>query len=402
MQSSHQSDHDDLTTPESPAPRVLHVSQPGSEGVANYVAALGLLLAAGGQTVAVAGPADSPLHDRLLGTEVVYLPWDSSRNPFDGLGDDVRRLRGIITSVQPDVVHLHSSKAGIVGRLAIRGGIPTVFQPHAWSFEALHRPLDTVAARWERYAGRWTHALVTVSERELAIGRSKGIGATRLTEVVVNPVDVSRFRPAVGVEWRSRLPPAVDGDSSPIVICVGRLCRQKGQDVLLRSWPLVRAEVPEARLLLVGAGPLQARLESLADDSVIVVGNSTDVDQLLRGADLMVMPSRWEGMALAMLEAMASGLSIVASNVGGVSETVGQGAGAVVPIGDHRRLAEAIVARLLDDELRRREGRVGRQLVLDGHSWEQTAKRLSAIYRFLNGASTNAASISSVKRVFSR
>jgi glycosyltransferase involved in cell wall biosynthesis len=92
------------------------------------------------------------------------------------------------------------------------------------------------------------------------------------------------------------------------------------------------------------------------------------------------MPSRWEGMSLAMLEAMATGLSVVASDVGGVAETVGRGAGTVVPVGDHFSLAEAIVRRLLSKDLRDREGAAGRRLVLANHTLADSVRQLMKLY----------------------
>ena len=377
-------------------PTVLHITQPGSEGVANCVVASTSELAARGYTVEVVGPAGTPLEDGVRLAGLGFHPWHSSRRPTDGLQSDVANLRVIIERVQPAVVHLHSSKAGAAGRLALKARIPTVFQPHAWSFDAVTWPLAPAARQWERFATRWTDGLVTVSERERLDADRHGIGGRRTVTVIPNSVDTDRFRPPLPGEGRSRV------ESGPVVACIGRLCRQKGQDILLRAWPLVRMHVPSAKLLLVGEGPYRSRLDGRGDVSIELVGARDDTDHLLRQVDLVVMPSRWEGMSLAMLEAMATGLSVVATDVGGVAETVGRGAGAVVPVGDHRRLAEAMVQRLRSGRLRRHEGSVGRRLVLTRHSLPATTRQLEDVYWTVMGGQEPVDASSSDRRSVSR
>lgn len=354
------------------------MTQPGSEGVGRYVATLSQNIASNGFHVVVIGPPESPMHRMLEGGDVDFIAWSSSRHPTEGLVSDIRFLRQALDVIRPDVVHLHSSKAGTIGRLSILGSVPTVFQPHAWAFEAVSGPMVQVVSSWERFASRWTDVLVLVSEQERDSGLARRIGAS-VVETVPNPVDAAFFSPR-DVNATGPIGTLAAG-TGPVALCVGRLCHQKGQDELLAAWPLVRSFVPDAKLLFAGDGPLHSRLQRLADDSVTLLGNRSDMADLYREVDLAVLPSRYEGMSLAMLEAMASGLSVVATDVGGVSETIGRGAGAIVPIGDRRRLAAAIAARLLDDRLREREGQVGRQIVLDDHGVDRAAESLCRLYR---------------------
>ncbi len=350
----------------------------------NYVATMSRAVAGRGYQVVVAGPSDSPMARLLDGGDVEVVDWLSSRHPAKGLRADVQRLGRIVETVQPDVVHLLSSKAGLVGRLALRGRLPTVFQPQAWSYDALAGPMVAAAVSWERLAGRWTDVLLTVSVHERDSARSRGISASAI-EVVPNPVNCDMFQPADGKDSPRPILPI---DQGPVALCVGRLCRQKGQDDLVAAWPMVRSYVPDAQLVLAGDGPMRAELEPMIDESITLLGNRSDVPDLFRQADLAVMPSRWEGMSLAMLEAMASGLSLVATDVAGVSETVGRGAGAVVAIGDRRQLADAITVRLLDPDMRAEEGRLGRQIALSDHSIEGTTSTLCQIYDSLIGAAS--------------
>jgi glycosyltransferase involved in cell wall biosynthesis len=174
-------------------------------------------------------------------------------------------------------------------------------------------------------------------------------------------VDTGRLRPGSRVAARRRLGIAED---APTAVCVGRLAPLKGQDQLLSAWPAVLAAVPDARLVLVGDGPMgdtwRAEHPVAGHGSVRWWGHSATPADFYTAADVVVLPSRAEGMALVPLEAMACARSVVAFDVGGVRQSVAD-AGAVVPAGDVPALAEAVAARLAEPALADREGRVGRR-----------------------------------------
>ncbi|MER8005522.1 glycosyltransferase family 4 protein [Streptomyces sp. NPDC094149] len=301
-----------------PQPRVLHITQPVEGGVARVVTDLTRAQLAAGLHVSVACPA-SRLADELrsLGAEV--HPWRATRSPGPTLVREVRRLVRVVARVRPDLVHAHSAKAGLAGRLAVRGRVPTVFQPHAWSFEAVDGGMAALALRWERWGARWASRVVCVSEAERATGARAGIAAC--WAVVPNGIDPGRFHPAAVDTVRAALLPDAD-PAALLVVCVGRLCRQKGQDVLLDAWHTVQDRVPEARLVLVGDGPDHDELRSRAPKSVDFAGAVPDPAPWYQAADLVVLPSRWEGMALAPLEAMACARPVVLTDVDGARESL--------------------------------------------------------------------------------
>ena len=337
--------------------KVVHVSQPVTAGVAAVVVELARAQRDLGWTVTVVCPP-GPLAERVRGLGVEVREWRARRHPGVGVVAEAVRLRAVLHEVAADVVHLHSSKAGMVGRLVVRGRQPTLFQPHMWSFQSGGGVVSWAARAWERVAARWTHQLVCVSDDELAVGREAGVRG--VAEVVCNGVDVERFRPGDRVEarWRLGLPDA------PTAVCVGRLVPYKGQDQLLAAWPLVRAQVPDARLVLVGDGPMAQRWRAAAgdDESVLWWGHEDEVADFYAAADVVVLPSRAEGMALVPLEAMACGRSVVAFAVSGVRQSVGE-AGAVLEAGDVEGLAEAVAVRLADPSAADLEGAHGRRRV---------------------------------------
>lgn len=140
---------------------------------------------------------------------------------------------------------------------------------------------------------------------------------------------------------------------APLAVCPARWARQKGQDVLLAAWAAVRERCPNAQLALVG-GDVPADVE--LPEGVVLVGDVTDVRPWLTAADLVVLPSRWEGLSLALLEAIATGRSTVVSDIPGLAEVVDPTMGATVPAEDVAALADAVATRLVDPALTMAEG----------------------------------------------
>ncbi len=364
---------------------ILHVSQPTEGGVAGYVAEVVADQARRGRSVTVACPTWGALGAQVSSAGAKHVEWTAGRAPGPTSFLDAARLARIIAREDPALVHLHSSKAGLAGRLALRGRRPTVFQPHAWSFEAVRGPLHAAALAWERRAARWATAVLCVSEAERRRGVEQGVRAE--WRVIPIGVDLDAFPPASPDE-RSAARRRLELEERPTVVCVGRLCRQKGQDVLLDAWPRVVARVAEAQLVLVGDGPDEKHLRRLADGDVRLVGRRSDVADWLAAADVFALPSRWEGMSIGMVEAMARGRSVVATDVPGAAEALDGEAGAIVPREDPAALADALAARLLDPARADAEGRSARERVERSHDLRAMTASLAELYEELLGAPT--------------
>jgi glycosyltransferase involved in cell wall biosynthesis len=142
-------------------------------------------------------------------------------------------------------------------------------------------------------------------------------------------------------------------------VSVGRLTWQKGHDVLLKAWPAVRGEAPDATLAIVGDGPERGSLASSLPPGVTLAGDVANARDWVSAADVVVLPSRWEGMSLAMLEAMAASRAVVITAVAGSEVVAKAEAGAVVPVGNDRELAAAVARRLTGGADNDVEGRRG-------------------------------------------
>jgi glycosyltransferase involved in cell wall biosynthesis len=204
-----------------------------------------------------------------------------------------------------------------------------------------------------------------------------GVPAARC-HIVPNGIEIARY----AATFRQPPPPG-----SRSVLCVGRLTRQKGQDVLLRALPMLRQAVGPVTVTLLGEGPERERLAALATelkvaDAVRFVGIAKDVRPHLAAADAFVLPSRFEGLPFALLEAMAAGVPAVATAVDGSADVIRDGAnGLLVPPEDPAALARALARVLVDSQFADRLSVAGRQTVAQQYSVDTVAERTLEIYR---------------------
>jgi glycosyltransferase involved in cell wall biosynthesis len=321
---------------------VLHVAQ-AVGGVAHVLDDHVRHQRASGWDVVVACPPGD-LDDIASAAGVRVVGWNAVRQPGPSVVPECRALARIVATVEPAVVHLHSAKAGLVGRLVVRGRRRTVYTPHAWSWLAVHGVTRRAARSWERYASRWTDAVVCLSEAELLAAHAAGISCP--LELIPNDVPVDAIRSAApdsAAAARSVL--GLEPDA-PVVVCCARLAPQKGQDVLLEAWAGVPDRLPGAQLVLVGDGPDRAALESQAAKAkgVRFAGMATRTQALawMRAATVVVCPSRYEGMALVPLEAAALGVPVIASDVEGMHSELSSWARQIVPVEDSSALRAAL------------------------------------------------------------
>lgn len=159
-------------------------------------------------------------------------------------------------------------------------------------------------------------------------------------------------------EARKTYLPMIGGDD-PLVVCFGRYCQQKGQDIMLDAWPLIRAQVPQARLVMLGSGPDDTALREAATPDVVFATPGRDRESVAGGilcADVLAFPSRWETLSLAVLETFELGRPAVLSDCQGMKEAAEGGAGAVVPREDPHALADALIPYLRDRNWAAAEG----------------------------------------------
>ncbi|MGH3802588.1 MAG: glycosyltransferase, partial [Pseudonocardiaceae bacterium] len=270
--------------------------------------------------------------------------------------------------------------------LALRGRRPSLFQPHGWSWLAVRGATARAALAWERFASRWTDVIVCGGDGEAAHARHQQVPARHV--VVRNGVDLTRFTPAdeqARAAARDRLGV---GAEVPLAVCIGRVTRQKGQDLLLAAWPVVRRRCPGAELRIVGDGSLLPTLRGWAPPGVRFVAPVTDPRPWYAAADVVVLPSRWEGLSLTLLEALASGCPVVVSDIPGLTDAMTADVGAQVPVGDTGALAGAVARRLVDCDLRATEASAAR-LAAGAFDVQHTHEQLAAVTAQVASAELN-------------
>ena len=348
--------------------RLLVVSEPMEYGVLSYLQRLlyGLDRARWEPALACSPHRMAPQGRRLVaclraeGVRVRHLPF---RRRI-GVGDAAAALHLLaeLRAFRPHLVHLHSTKAGVIGRtIARRLGIGVLYTPHGTSWQYTGRVAGRVQLALERLLRRDTDVLVAVCPEEAtAFVDHVGFSPARV-RVVRNGVPLPERGPLAAARARTRVALGIGRDDVWAVF-IGRLTHEKGLDVLLRAFG------PGAGidgLLVVGDGPERPGLEAAAAACALPVrfcGYHEDVSPFLAAADVFVQPSRSEGLPFSVLEAMAHGLPVIASDVGGIRGAL-DGCGRLVPPAEPQALVVPLRELARDGALRRALGEESRARV---------------------------------------
>lgn len=327
--------------------RILEVITPSRIGGAEtHVATITEALTALGDEVTVFCPARRPLVDYLLRRGIDPVTWET-HGKFDSA--TLIGLSALIRARQIDVIHTHLSTASFLGSVAARiAGRPSIATVHGFN-----------SAGWYRFSGQ----IIAVSHAVKKHLTNQGVPQGKI-QVVYNGITLDRYepRPLGEAKLASDLEP-----SFPRVGVFARLSPEKGQETALRAWPEVVREVPNARLMLVGAGSTEQELRAAAaeldiETRVEFAGFRTDPIPLMASCDVVLVPSLKEGLGLAAIEGMALERPVVATDAGGLPEILTDGeTGLTVPRGEPRAMSAAILKLLGDPGLRSRLGSAGRK-----------------------------------------
>jgi glycosyltransferase involved in cell wall biosynthesis len=364
--------------------RVLHVVEAIEGGLARHVAQVVRHVPAEHHVVLprerIGGFTDSTALTTMQGAGAHLHVTPMRRSPANLRNAmAVTRVRRLIRTVRPDLVHGHSSIGGAAARLAAIGtGVPRVYTPNG-----LLRSRGALAI--ERRLGRLTEAIVAVSETEAEVAARDGLAWPQRIVVIPNGIELDDPGPPV-VDLRARM--GIDG-ATPLVGTVARLAHQKAPEVFVRACARVAAAVPDARFVLVGEGPL-ARLVGAEisaaglDGRMLHLPGLHGAPTLMRELDVFVLSSRYEGGPYAPLEAMRAGTPIVLTDVTGSRDTVEHGvSGLVVPPDDPAALAAAVARLLADPALRRRLAQAAQARLARRFDVRLMADRLANLYQTL-------------------
>lgn len=309
------------------------------------------------------------------GHKVIPLDLVGEINPQKDLAA-ARRIRAILHKLRPDILHIHSTKAGLVGRLAVMGmrrRPKVIVTVHSFVFdERIGRKKRMLTAWIERRLARYADRIIAVSKAlrdelisEMSMPPSK-------LQVIYNGI-VFRDLPKIG-------------HSGTVVGTVARLAPQKGVDHFIRAAGIVKEKHPDTRFAVIGDGPFRAGLEALAKEVGIgggteFMGFRTDALEIVAGFDVFALTSMRETFGLALVEAMSQGVPVVASQAGGIPEIVdGETTGLLAEPGNAEDVAEKI-CRLLDDRAFAAEtGKHGCEFVRANFSAERMLDETQGVY----------------------
>jgi glycosyltransferase involved in cell wall biosynthesis len=364
--------------------RVLLVVQPPDGGVYEHVAGLARGLAARGQEVAVAGPLAHRRAD--LGVEVLPLDLRRDISPRRDLGGALR-LAALERAFRPDLVHAHSSKAGVAARAArlLSPRLPVLYTAHGFAFASYFESGRARAAyrAAERLMAPLTTRFVCVCEAE---GRLAAQVAPRSrVRVVHNGIPEHGLAPPHPSLVRLR-------ERGPVLGVLTLLRPGKGLETLIDAMPAVTRSHPDASVAIAGGASAVVADQRLAlerraaergvSDRVHLIGETPGPGPLLAGVDVFVSASWAESFPYSILEAMAARLPVIATDVGGCAEAVEHGStGLVVPPRDPDALAAAIVELLEDPERRRRMGEAGHRRQRERFTLERMVDGALQVYR---------------------
>ena len=294
-----------------------------------------------------------------------------------------RDLKKLFQRLRPDIVHTHTSKAGILGRMAAHSlRVPTIihsthgiiYNPEAKIPGVSQGCLLKIFLWLEQKVGRYTQALITLSEQETGDALRLHLAAPACVEAISNGIPLQKLAEIEREPANWKVPHLRLG-------IAGRLNTEKGHELLLRCFKRLHQRYPKLSLKIAGDGPLREELEKLCKelgliDHVFFLGYQNNMAEFLANIDLFVLSSHYEGFGLVLVEAMAAGLPVVATDVGGVREVVMDGkTGILVPSGQEDELAMGIEYIIDHPNLAYDYGQNGRKHAMERFSKEQMLRR---------------------------
>jgi glycosyltransferase involved in cell wall biosynthesis len=357
-------------------PKVLHIVGSSKFG-GDSVLVMELCHAAADRGYESAVLATDPIFQRqIMDQGIMLVDLDVIRRSIRPFWDvrAMRRLTDYLAGADYSLVHTHTSKGGLVGRLAARrANVPAIIHTvHGFSFhDESGSVAESLYSGLERLGARWCDRIVTVSEFHRMQALEHHIGSEDQIIAIPNGVPNGRVET---LRHRDIIRADLGVGDRFVVLSTGRLAEQKGLEYLIRAVQDTVDAVPALMVLLAGEGPLHSHLDQLIDelgvgDFVKLLGFRDDVAELLAAADVVVLPSLWEGLSISLLEAMAAGRPIVTTTIASNREVTRDGAVAMlVPPKDSSRLTSALRDLAASPETREELAAAGRREQLERYS----------------------------------
>ncbi|GAB6509963.1 glycosyltransferase family 4 protein [Bacillus cereus] len=347
-------------------------------GAQVHVKYLSMYLKKLGHEVTLLSGSENPIFSELQQSGVIYRKIPHLIRDIHVLKDikALMEMRRILKEIQPDVLAVHSSKAGLLGRLAGWSlGIPTIFTAHGWAFtEGVPHKKRIFYSLLEKIAGIVSAGIITVSNYDCQLAIQNKIISPEKIKMIHN-----------GVPDITKLKQVSQNNKQIQLIMIARFAEPKNHRILVEV--LSRLDTQDWNIHFVGEGPLKKEIElevkeKNLSNQVIFLGNQDDIPEMLARSQIFILISDWEGLPLSIIEAMRSGLPVIASHVGGVEELVQDGkTGFLIEKGNTKVLMEKIKFLMENTELRNEMGLSGRKRYTENFTFEKMAHETIAFYQ---------------------
>ena len=263
----------------------------------------------------------------------------------------IKEIRKVLKKIKPDIVYLHSSKAGALGRIALLFNfkVKILYNAHGWYFNAqISNKKKKIFALIERILAIKTNKIINISKSEYESALKYKIASKKKMCIIENGIDFTKFKDSDKYRYETRKKLNIK-DNEIVIGVVGRLSEQKDPITMIKAFKEVYEENKNVKMLFVGSGNLEDNIKKFAEDNnildkVIITGWVDEVEKFIPAFDIAVLPSKWEGFGLVLIEYMACNKPIVASNVGGISNIINDNInGLLVNKSDCKELAKKIV-----------------------------------------------------------
>jgi len=295
-------------------------------------------------------------------------------NPFT-IFKAIKEIKKAVKGFNPDLVCCHSTAAGFLGRITIKNKIPTIFTAHGWAFTKGTPFLrKTIAILIEKLAGKFCSKIICVSDFDKSLVLKYKITSIDKIEVVHNGVDIQDVQ---------------DFQNSKIsIVFVGRLAKPKDPLLLLKAFNDLSPELKDkASIYIIGDGPKLKQLKEFIKETklegVNLLGSMprTKVLETLKKSDIFVLISDWEGFPYTIIEAMSCGLSVIASDVGGIREAINNECGILVKRGDQQEIKHALERLLKNPSLIKEMGRNAKERLEKEFSLDKMLRETEQVYK---------------------
>lgn len=269
----------------------------------------------------------------------------------------IKEIRKVLKKIKPDIVYLHSSKAGALGRIALLFNfkVKILYNAHGWYFNAqISNKKKKIFELIEKILAIKTNKIINISKSEYESALKYKIASKKKMCIIENGIDFTKFKDSDKYRNETRKKFNIK-DNETVIGVVGRLSEQKDPVTMIKAFKEIYKEKNNVKLMYVGSGELEEPIKQFAKannilDRVIITGWVNDVEQYIPAFDIAILPSKWEGFGLVLIEYMACNKPIVASDVGGIANIIqNNNNGLLFETGNEKELSNKIIY-LIDNE----------------------------------------------------